>query len=231
MKKYKNIFLDFDDTLIDTQGFATKCLKELFEEYSLNEYFISEDSFLKIYHTHTKKLWEDYALGTIDKETLLKQRFEKPFAHVPQIIGEFTTELNKRFIEKVVHIDILIEGAEDLLFYLKNKNYKIIMLSNGFTEMQHKKIGSVGWDDYFDFVILSDEIGVNKPNPIIFQKALETSLSNVEESIMIGDSYLADVQGAMGVNLDQIWYNPLQQKASKRPTYTVSKLAEIITIL
>ena len=231
MSKYKNIFLDFDDTLIDTQGFATKCLKELFEEYSLCEYFESKEIFLEIYHKHTSKLWEDYALGLVDKETLLKERFEKPFNHIPHIIGDFTDTLNNSFIEKVIQIDLLIDGACDLLSYLKQKNYKIVMLSNGFTEIQYQKIDKVGWNDFFDFIILSDVIGVNKPDPIIFQKALDISDSKVNESIMIGDSYLADIQGAININMDQIWFNPNHQQAAQQPTYTVDKLSKIKNIL
>lgn len=231
MKTYKNIFIDFDDTLIDTQGFATKCLTELYDEYSLTNYFDSQDQFLTTYHKHTKKLWEDYALGLVDKDTLLRERFEKPFAHVPQIIGRFTENLNRHFLEKVVEIDWLIDGALDLLEYLKEKDYKIIMLSNGFTEMQYKKINKVGFDKYFDHVILSDAVGKNKPDPIIFEEALRINHSKVEESVMIGDSYMTDIQGAINIGMDQIWYNPQKLVAEVEPTYVVSKLPDIKAIL
>lgn len=231
MKNYKNVFLDFDDTLIDTQGFATKCLKELYEEHKLKQYFVSQAEFLGIYHRNTKKLWEDYALGLVDKETLLRERFEKPFAHVPQIIGDFTDNINNRFLEKVVEIDWLIDGALDLLEYIKKRGCKIIMLSNGFTELQYKKMSKVGFDKYFDYVILSDVIGKNKPDPIIFKEALAISNSIIEDSVMVGDSYLADIQGAMNIGMDQIWYNPQKLEAEIQPTYMVCRLPDIKSLL
>lgn len=229
--RYKTVFLDFDDTLIDTQAYATKCLKGLYSDFDLDKYFENVEEFLTIYHTNTRKLWEDYALGLVDKPTLLRQRFEKPFLHVPHLIGNFTANLNDEFMERVVFIDLVIEGAKELLEYLKKKGYKLVMLSNGFTEIQYKKIKNVGFENIFDVVILSDVVGVNKPDSKIFEYALEKSATRAKETIMIGDSYLADIQGAMDAGIDQIWYNPNGVKADKIPTYEISHLDQIKNIL
>ena len=77
--KYTTVLLDFDDTLIDTQGYATTCLHTLYSKHQLNQYFATETEFTDIYHKHVGKLWEAYALGKIDKQTLLGTRFDKTF--------------------------------------------------------------------------------------------------------------------------------------------------------
>lgn len=228
--KYTTVFLDFDDTLIDTQGFASKCLKEIYDHHNINVYYPTCDEFLKVYHKHTHGLWEAYALGQIDKETLLRERFYKPFEHLPQVTDAYKDNMNQDFMRRVVKIDSPIEGAKELMEYLKPK-YKIVMLSNGFSEMQYKKMENAGLAQYFDEVILSDVVGVNKPHPDIFTYALQQSGSTAASTIMIGDSFLADIEGAMKSNIDQIWYNPRNEKADVEPTYMVHHLAEITNII
>lgn len=230
MKKYKVVLLDFDDTLIDTQGYAKTCLSNMFNEFHLDNYFESFDAFFKTYHTHTHELWTEYALNKIDKFTLMKERFARPLANTP-LSAKDVENINNHFLSKVIKIDETIEGAHELLEYLKNKGYKLVMLSNGFSEMQYDKISNVGFDGFFDEVILSDAVGVNKPHPIIFEKALEEVKATASEAIMIGDNFLADILGAKKSGIDQIWYNPHQIKESEKATYEVTTLKEIMNIL
>lgn len=229
--RYKNILLDFDDTLIDTQGFASKCLEKMYCDYDMHRYFESSNEFLTHYHKHIHQLWEDYSLGIIDKATLLKERFNRPFAHLPQVDDHFTNMLNDDFLTRVVHINETIDGAKELLLYLKDKKYKLIMLSNGFTELQYHKIKNVGFEGIFDEIILSDVAGVNKPHPQIFELALEKAGGTSYNTIMIGDNYLADIKGAMNSGIDQIWYNAGNEQPEVEPTYTVYHLKDIMHIL
>lgn len=229
--RYKNILLDFDDTLIDTQGFASKCLWEMYGEHDLGRYFDSHNHFLKCYHDHIRQLWEDYSLGVIDKSTLLKERFQRVFSHLPEVDSEFITTLNGDFMTRVVQIDRAIDGAKELLCYLKDKGYKLVMLSNGFTELQYRKMKNVGFEGLFDEIILSDVVGVNKPHPQIFELALGRVGGTAQNSIMIGDNYLADIQGAMNAGMDQVWYNAYNEEVEVAPTYTVYHLKDIMQIL
>lgn len=228
--KYKAILLDFDDTLIDTQGYATKCLEQLYITHELNKFFETSESFIDTYHLHIGKLWEDYALGKIDKQTLLKTRFDKTFESFGYVSPDFLEELNDDFVKSVVKNNIYIDGAKEIMEYLKSK-YPIAMLSNGFSEMQYDKLNNVGFTDYFDHVILSDVVGVNKPHPAIFNYALQKLGVGAHETIMIGDNYLADIKGAMNSNIDQIWYNPKDEQAELAPTYTINNLMEIKNII
>lgn len=228
--KYTTILLDFDDTLIDTQGYAEKCLRGIYTDYNISTYYPTFEDFIEVYSKNTHHLWELYALGEIDKRTLIDKRFYKPFEQFSTVSREYLDEMNKDFMTRVVHIDYHIDGAKELLEYLKPK-YKIVMLSNGFTELQYDKLESVGFTKYFDEVVLSDVVGVNKPHPGIFNFAMNKVGANIEETIMIGDNYLADIKGAMDSNIDQIWYNPNSLNGEEKPTFTVKTLQEIAQIL
>lgn len=126
----------------------------------------------------------------------------------------------------------IVEGATEILDYLKSK-YRLHILSNGFTEMQYTKMESAGLSlGYFDNVILSDKVGVNKPHPDIFRYAVEKTSARPNEIIMIGDNILTDIRGAYDSNIDQIWYNPEGKTAQDfKPTHTIEKLSEIRNIL
>lgn len=228
--KYTTIFLDFDDTLIDTDGNAKICMKEIYEEFEIRKYYPTFDEFFEVYHANNSRSWSDYAKGLVDKQTLLNTRFVKPFEQFPDVDPEYQKQMSVSFLSKVVLKGAHIEGAKDLLDYLKPK-YKLVMLSNGFSELQYKKVESAGFSAYFDEIILSDVVGANKPHPDIFAYALNKVGATAEETIMIGDNVLADIEGAKNSNIDQLWFNPKNKEADFSPTHTVQHLDEIKNIL
>ncbi|NLZ95964.1 MAG: HAD-IA family hydrolase, partial [Bacteroidales bacterium] len=135
------------------------------------------------------------------------------------------------FLERTTHKTKLVDGTMDLLNYLKPK-YKMHILSNGFKEVQYKKIENSGLKSYFDKVILSDELGIHKPHVDFFTHALEQANASRSETIMIGDSWDADIVGAYNSNIDQLWLNPEEiQPEDFTPTYSVRALGEIKGIL
>lgn len=229
-KKYTTVFIDFDDTLIDTYGNAKICMHEVYEEHNIQKYYATFEDFFEVYQTNNSKLWSDYSKGLVDKQTILDTRFVKPFENFPDVDSKFMQQLSTDFLSKVVLKGTHIEGAMELLDYLKPK-YKIVMLSNGFSELQYKKVESAGFTEYFDEIILSDVVGVNKPHPDIFTYALNKAQAQANEVIMIGDNLAADIEGSRNSNIDQIWYNPNKKAADFIPTHTVKRLSEIIDIL
>lgn len=228
--KYTTIFLDFDDTLIDTEGNTKKCMQEIYKDHNIAQYYPTFDEFFEIYHTSTSELWKNYAKGIIDKATLQKTRFKVPFQKFENIEQSYLENMSTDFLGRMVLMNTHIEGAKELLSYLKSK-YKVAMISNGFSEMQYKKIESAGMTKYFDEIILSDAVGINKPHPDIFTFALNKLEATADKSIMIGDNILADIEGAMNSNIDQIWYNPNRRDSELNPTHVVKHLSEIMDIL
>lgn len=230
--KYTNILLDLDDTLIDTAANTKETVKEIYRDYILQEYFKSFEDFFSIYNKNVSKLWIGYNNGDITKEKIQKDRFTDTLKHIDEFTKAKIGAINKDYIGRIVKKDTLIEGAMDLLNYLKSK-YRIHILSNGFTEMQYQKMESAGLPlSYFDQIILSDIVGVNKPHPDIFSYSLDKIGANKNEVIMIGDNLSTDISGAYSSGINQIWYNPENRPTEKfEPTHIVKSLSDIKTIL
>ena len=135
------------------------------------------------------------------------------------------------FFERIPTCSGLMPHARDVLEYLQGR-YRLYILSNGFEELQCRKMRSAGIDGYFRQVILSDHLGVLKPHPQLFHFALSATQSQLSESLMIGDSWANDVAGAAGVGMHQVYYNvsgltPLPF----RPTYEITDLRQLMEIL
>lgn len=230
--RYDTILFDFDDTLIDTLYNTQETLREIYEDYALGRYYPSFDYFfLQVFKPANLGLWKQYEHGEIKKSSLMDERFHRVFADIDEIDNAQTVRINGDYIGRIMRKKKVIPGAIDLLEYLKPK-YKLVLLSNGFSEMQYTKIENNGMSDYFDAVILSDQVGVNKPHPDIFRFALNEVHTTPDRAIMVGDNYDTDITGAYNSGVDQLWYNPAQtEKKSFSPTHTVANLLEIRGIL
>ncbi|MEG1617271.1 MAG: YjjG family noncanonical pyrimidine nucleotidase [Bacteroidales bacterium] len=228
---YKHIFLDFDDTVYDTRRNADEALEELYQHFRLGAYFDDFRTFSESYWKKNHEVWALYSQGKIQRRQLIIERFLYPLQQAGTGDEKMALELNEWFLERTSQKSALIEGALDLLEYLHGK-YKLHILSNGFTEVQFKKLKSAGVEHYFDQVILSEQAGVNKPDPRIFDFALEKTGARREEVIMIGDNYDTDITGAIRSRIDQLFFNQNERfRPDVPPTYEVKRLAEIQCIL
>ena len=228
---YKSLFIDLDDTLWDTFHNNKECLKELYAELRLDRYYASFEAFFSLYMPNNIELWAQYRRGEIDRLTLIIERF-RPFLRPLGIVEQKDIlKINNHFLEQTTKQTRLIPGAIELLEYLR-PHYKMYILSNGFREVQSLKMENSGLEPYFERLILSEDAKIQKPHPGIFDYALQETGAVREESLMIGDSWEADIIGAHDSGIDQIWYNPKQEPIRGfRPTFTVVTLAEITHIL
>ena len=229
---YKAIFLDFDDTLYDTHGNAQIALEVMFREFGLDKHFSSFEDFSIPYWKTNIELWSQYAKGEITRDHLIMERFRRPLSLAPNL--KVTPELCLAISDRFLDCCTVIDGAYHLLDYLKGKGYPLYMASNGFTEVQSRKLTRVGMTDYFDGIILSEAAGVNKPSPLFFEYALKQTGLEAKDVIMIGDNYNTDIMGAMLSGIDQIYLNPKCRpllSSEQTPTHTVTTLKEIEAIL
>ena len=176
-------------------------------------------------------MWVDYDNGRISKDELNNERFSYPLLQV----GVDDPELVKRYMAKFFEIiptkTELMPYAREVLEYLKDK-YNLYILSNGFRELQSRKLESSGIDHYFKRVILSEDLWINKPRPEIFYFALSATQSEVHNSLMIGDSFKADILGADRVGMDQVFYNHKGcVDMPFKPTYEITSLRDLYSIL
>ena len=231
--KYKDLFIDFDDTLYDTHGNAVIALSETFECFRLDRFFSDPQVFYDAYWTANIDLWTRYAKGEITRDYLIVERFRRPLSVGKgiEITKELCLEISDKFLDFCASKPGVIDGAHELMDYLKQKGYRMHMCSNGFHEVQYKKLAACGLREYFNTIILSEDAGVNKPSPLYFDYALKVSGANKETTLMIGDNLQSDIIGAHNAGLDTILFNRWNDNPSSIPTHTVVTLREIMGIL
>lgn len=229
--KYSTVLIDIDDTIWDTRSNSREAFQEMYENRCWNAFFQSFDHFYDAYLPSNIELWSLYAQGKVTKEELIVSRFRNPLSPYVAVDERFALELNEELLDRVAEKTRLVENAKELLDYLSPK-YQLVILSNGFREVQYRKLRASNIDKYFTHVVLSDETGVAKPHPDIFTKALNTANAHGSNTIMLGDSLESDISGAYNSGIDQIWFNPQQMDPENfTPTFTVQNLQEVKGIL
>ena len=234
--KYKNLFIDFDDTLYDTHGNAVIALSETFDYFHLDRYFEDPQVFYDAYWTANIDLWTQYAKGEITRDYLIVERFRRPLSVGKgiEVTKELCLEISDKFLDFCASKPGVIDGAHELMDYLKRKGYRMHMCSNGFHEVQYKKLDACSLHDYFNTIILSEDAGVNKPSKDYFDYALTVSGANRETTLMIGDNLQSDILGALNAGLDAMLFNRWQVPSEELPqdlTFVVDNLCDIMEIL
>ena len=231
MQRYKNLFIDLDDTVYDFSAASEESFCETYELLQYGRFFDSFEHYLSIYKPYNLELWRIYGEGKITKEELNKRRYSYPLECVGIHDQELADTFCKEALSRIPTEGPLMPGAIELLEYLRPK-YRMFILSNGFKELQSRKMHAAGIDKYFDELILSEDIGVNKPNRELYDYALQKTGSTLEESLMIGDMFETDIAGAANIGMEQIYYNPKGKQGHPFvPTYEVRHLLEIKEIL
>ncbi|OKS89496.1 YjjG family noncanonical pyrimidine nucleotidase [Mucilaginibacter polytrichastri] len=208
MNNYRHLFFDLDHTIWDFDKNAEETLHELYHQYQLKDLGLhSADRFIETYTAHNHRLWAEYHMGRISKDTLREMRFKQTFLdlglHPDVIPAEFEDDYVRLGPTKLN----LFPGAHETLAYLKGK-YTLHLISNGFRESTEMKVSNTNLAQYFDNVIISEIVGVNKPDKAIFEHALQLAGAEKYESVMIGDSIEADIMGALNFGIDAIYFNP-----------------------
>lgn len=234
MAKYTDLFIDYDDTLYDTYGNAVIALKETFELFHLERYFPDPQVFYDEYWKTNIGLWTQYSKGEITRDTLIIERFRRPLSVG---MGEDATkekclEISDRFLDLCASKPGVVSGAHELMQYLQRRGYRMHMCSNGFHEVQYKKLEASHMRDYFHTIILSEDAGANKPSRLFFDYAFKITGASPATTLMIGDNLQTDIMGAQGAGLDTIFYNRFpEHEKSQIATYSVTRLKDIMQIL
>ena len=230
MKKYKNIFFDLDHTIWDYERNAVETLKELHETFNLTEYHPDIDHFCNQFLTINDEMWVLYRENKISRDELNFNRFALLIPELKED-KQLINKICDSYLEEVAKKPHLIAGAQEILDYLTQKKYDLYIVTNGHTKMQEQKIASSNIGSYFKKIYTSEHVGAKKPSKAYFEYAIKSSNAIKRESVVIGDSYEADILGAKAFGLDQIFYNPLQITVPIKPTFEIKEIRELKTIL
>ena len=239
MKVYKAIFLDWDDTIGDWTTAEHKALQDIYRTYHLDRLYPTFEDYLNAYKPYNLELWGMYGRGEVTKEKLHFERFYKPLkSERLKVKGErrepetLAHEIGAEFLRLTNKYFCLLPDAAEVVKYLAAK-YPLTIVSNGFKEVQYYKFEHSGLAPYLTHTLISEEVGVNKPQPGIFAIALERNGITADEAIMIGDSYSSDIAGAKAAGIDQIWVRNDGNDGNDvmSATYIVPKITDIMEIL
>jgi len=228
--KYQHIFFDLDRTLWDFDKNSEKTLEQLFRDFSLQNTFGNFLFFKNRYEYHNKKLWVAYYQNRIEKDELSYRRFYLTLKEGGMDDIELSKEIAQDFIELSPLQTETFPHTHTCLEYLKEKDYQLHIITNGFNEVQGRKLQNSKLNDFFTEVITSENAGANKPHAQIFEYAFEATGANTNNSIMIGDDLNTDIRGARDIGMDHIYFNPKKGKHDEKVTFEIANLKELTKI-
>ncbi len=200
----KHIFFDLDHTLWDFEANSAKTFQTIFIKNNMN---IDNNQFLQYYKPINMDYWKLFRENKVSKSDLKYRRLKDTFDALDfKISDDLINKLAIDYIRVLPTFNEVFEGTYDILNYLKPK-YKLHIITNGFSEIQATKLKNSKLDGYFEKIITSESVGVKKPNPEIFAYALKTANAQKKESVMIGDSWEADIIGAKNFGILPIYCN------------------------
>lgn len=207
MKPFQNksdIFFDLDHTLWDFEKNSALAFEMIFDKHKLS---LDLESFLSFYVPINFKYWKLYRDEKISTEDLRYYRLKEVFDLMEEEVNDDLIHLlSKEYIYYLPRFNHLYDGATEILDYLF-PNYNLHIITNGFQNVQFGKLKNSNIEHYFKTITNSEMAGVKKPNPIIFEYALQKANAEKLKSIMIGDNLEADVEGAINSGLDAIFFN------------------------
>jgi putative hydrolase of the HAD superfamily len=231
MKNYRHIFFDLDHTIWDFDKNAEETLHELYGKHKLSEIGLhSADLFIETYTRNNHLLWAQYHIGEISKDELREARFKKTFIELGVPPDLLPNDFEDEYVKIGPTKTNLFPHAHETLAYLKGK-YTLHLISNGFKESTETKINNTDIIKYFDQVIISEVVGVNKPDKAIFEYALRVAGATKDESLMIGDSIEADIRGALAFGMDAIYFNPFNLEKPADVPAQITHLKELTLLL
>jgi putative hydrolase of the HAD superfamily len=226
--QYKHLFFDLDHTLWDFEANSRQTLEELYHSLNLKERGVTDfDLFHKTYIVHNDRLWERYRNGFIKVDELRWKRMWLTLLDFKLGDEPLARKMDTLFLDALPTRRLLFPYTLEILDYLTDKGYRLHLITNGFEKTQHSKLQHAGLTKYFIEVITSEGSNSLKPHREIFEYAFWKTGAEKNESIMLGDSLEADIQGAMNAGIDQVYVNHLDQPPSIQPTYIVHSLKEL----
>lgn len=226
--KYEIIIFDADDTLFDFKKSERDAFKNTMLEFDID---YDENHHLKIYQGINSAIWKEFENGLITQKELKIERFKRLSAKLNAGFDEI--KFAKSYMKHLSNASFLYDESIALVESL-HKNFRLTIVTNGLKDVQNNRIRKSIIAKYFEDIVVSEEVQVSKPNPKIFEHALNNIMhTDKSKVLMVGDSLTSDIQGGINFGIDTCWYNPnkIENKTKFKPTYEISNLMELKNIL
>lgn len=225
---YKLVLIDADNTLFDYNKAEAYALENSLKDFGFNRDFnqIRQD-----YNVINKKLWLLLEKGGITKDELSEKRFKQLFEKYDLDIPP--KDFSQKYLAYLGQSNFLMKDAQELIQYLY-ENYQVIIVTNGIKDVQYSRLEKSTIKDYNHGVVVSEDIGISKPDPAFFEHALKlANHKDKNDVIIIGDSLSSDIKGGINFGIDTCWFNFDKSDSDDglNPTYTIYQLKEIYDIL
>ncbi|MFT9495413.1 YjjG family noncanonical pyrimidine nucleotidase [Anaerosolibacter sp.] len=226
--KYEIIIFDADETLFDFKRSERDAIKNAMLEFDIA---YDENHHLKIYQDINTTIWKEFEEGLITQQTLKIERFKRLSAQLNLSFNE--AEFAKSYMKHLSLASFLYDDSMALVESL-HKDYRLTIITNGLTDVQDHRIRKSIIAKYFEDIVVSEEVQVSKPDPKIFEYALNNIKHTDKHKVLIvGDSLTSDIQGGINFGIDTCWFNPnkIVNQTGLTPTYEISDLMALKDIL
>lgn len=228
---YRHLFFDLDHTLWDFETNSKETIHDLFLTHRLHESVTADfDLFFEKYSFHNKRLWHRYNHGFIKQTELKWKRMWHALLEFKLADETLAKKLSAEYLEILPGKKALFPHTKEILTYLINKDYKLHLITNGFEQIQGRKLENAQIAQYFSTVITSEAAGSLKPHKEIFDFAIGSAGCCYAESMMLGDNLDADILGAMNAGMDTIFVNHIKEETTLKPTHIIYHLKELENI-
>lgn len=225
---YDVIIFDADETLFDFKKSEKDSLKNTMLELNI-EY--DEHYHLNIYQEINNQIWKEFEEGTITQTKLKTERFKR---FSDQLNTDFDAEeFATLYMKHLSNASYLFDQAIPLVKRL-HKNYRLSIITNGLKVVQDNRIRKSAIAQYFEDIVISEEVSVSKPDPSIFEIALNhLNYSDKSKVLMVGDSLTSDIQGGINFGIDTCWFNQgnTPNNTHIKPKFEIHELEELINVL
>jgi putative hydrolase of the HAD superfamily len=226
---YKNIFFDLDDTLLDDIFAKEAYLPIIYAKYKeITSYTFK--TFKSLWYLGIKKYIPKCENGEINFSQQQQIRFEEAFGiknAAQKLVADFYNDINHEYENWLKMTD----GAAECIHYLKSKKYRLGIISNGSSVQQWNKIRKFNFEELFDVIVISQDIGYAKPAGEIFTFALAKVKANAEETVYIGDDFEKDVKGCYQADIMPCWYNVRKQRLREKVNFTYIEVSSFRNIM
>lgn len=226
MNTYTSLFLDVDNTLLDFYMAESVAVRKVLAKHSLP----NDDKTVKLYSAINQSYWERFERGEIPKSEIFEGRF-RTLLDTLKRDGD-TATISKDYCAFLSEGYFKMDGAMDILEYLKNKGYKLYATTNGLSSTQFKRIKNSGIEPYFDDIFVSETAGHQKPEKEYFDYVISKIPEKDKTKILIvGDSQSSDILGGVNSGIDTCWYNFQNSTPKYHSKFEIKKLSELKNIL